>query len=63
MATTDVEPVDCLVETASQVICPEESIIDNLGLVGDMRDIGDRPRAVEHCGIHSNSRRRISFCH
>jgi hypothetical protein len=53
MATTDVEPVDCLVETASQVICPEESIIDNLGLVGDMRDnfIKTSRVSVSRCNI------------
>ena len=38
MASTEVKPVDCLGEALSEVICPEEGVIDALGFVWDVGD-------------------------
>ena len=38
VVSTEVEPVDCLKEALCEVVCPEQGIIDALGLFWYVRD-------------------------
>ena len=38
MSPTDVKPVNCLVETAADVVCPQQGVVNTFGLIGDMGD-------------------------
>lgn len=42
VAPAEVKPVNCLEETGCKVICPEEGVIDALGLVRNMGDLSHR---------------------
>jgi len=37
MVATDVKPLNCLEEALSEIIAPEERVIDAFGLVRDVR--------------------------
>lgn len=46
MASADVEPVNCLEEALGEVVCPEQRVVDALGLVRDVRDDLVKPPRV-----------------
>ena len=46
MLPTDVKPVDCLVEAAADVICPQQGVVDTFCFVGNVGDNLVKPSGV-----------------